>query len=82
MDPKRLAEKKPELYKTAAFSFHPEQLAWIKETTDQLKRAGHPKPRLSLIVQEAVQRMQEDVAGKSSKELVADLLTRQIQRAQ
>ena len=83
-NPSRLVEapKKAELYKPATFSFHPDQLAWIKATTDQLKKAGYPKPGLSLVVQEAVERMQEELAGKNPKELMADLLARRAERAE
>lgn len=86
VNPSRLAEKPPRkrkgvLYKPATFSFHPDQIAWIEATTNQLRKAGYPKPGLSLVVQEAVSRMQEATAGKNAGELLADILASQAKRA-
>ena len=89
MDPARLVEKPTkrsnkkdvdERITPATFSLHPRQIAWIKHTTEQLGKAGYPKPGLSLVVQEAVFRMEEAVGNKTPGELMTDILDRQAAR--
>lgn len=78
----RKKKDKAVLYKAAAFSFHPDQLAWIEATTEKLKKAGYPKAGLSTVVQEAVARMQNAVAAMGPAELASDFLASHAQRAE
>jgi dienelactone hydrolase len=68
-------------YRVVAVSLYTPEADWIEETTQALKRAGNQKANRSLVVREAILRLQESLQNKSPDELLADFTEREAKRA-
>ena len=67
-------------YRIVAVSLYQPEAEWIDRTTAALRQAGNPKANRSLVVREAVLRLQEEVREKTPDELVQDFTQRQAKR--
>ena len=64
-----------------AFYVLSDQVSWLKQTAEVLKRAGiDSTANKSSVVREAITRLQEDCQDKSSAELVQNFLDRKLKR--
>jgi hypothetical protein len=75
--PPRLLEpeaprKKVKGYKVVAVSLYTPEFEWVEQTTAALKRAGSPKANRSLVVREAILRLQEGLKNKEPRDILAD----------
>ena len=69
-------------YRIVAVSLYRPEADWIDHATAALRQAGNPKANRSLVVREAVLRLQEEVQHKSPQELIHDFTERQAKRMQ
>lgn len=71
----------PKGYKAAGFSLYSRHLNFVDEVTHALKTHGMPKANKSLVVQQALERLEEDLRGMQSPEgYVQYFLERQAKR--
>ena len=70
--PQRLAEPTPpkKRYQVVAVSLYTPEAEWVNRATQILRRAGNPKANRSLVVREAILRLQDDLADKSPEEVL------------
>jgi len=83
-EPSRLrdaARAKPG-YRVVAVSLYTPEADWIDQVTRALQLAGNAKANRSLVVREAILRLQEELAAKGPGELLQDFAARQARRAQ
>ena len=83
-EPSRLrdsARSKPG-YRVVAVSLYTPEAEWIDQLTRALQLAGNTKANRSLVVREAILRLQEELASKGPGEILSDFTTRQARRAQ
>ena len=83
-EPSRLREAprgKPG-YRVVAVSLYTPEAEWIDQLTRALQLAGNTKANRSLVVREAILRLQEELAAKGPGEILSDFTTRQARRAQ
>ena len=83
-EPSRLRESarsKPG-YRVVAVSLYTPEADWIDQITRSLQLAGNAKANRSLVVREAILRLQEEIAAKGPGEILMDFTTRQARRAQ
>jgi hypothetical protein len=69
-------------YRVVAVSLYDPEAEWIDHATAVLRQAGNAKANRSLVVREAVLRLQEEVSGKSPEQLIQDFTQRQAKRTQ
>jgi hypothetical protein len=69
-------------YRVVAVSLYDPEAEWIDHATTALRQAGNAKANRSLVVREAVLRLQEEVRDKSPEQLVQDFTQRQAKRTQ
>jgi hypothetical protein len=81
-DPERVTQEQARKkgYRIVAVSLYNPEAEWINHTTAALRQAGNPKANRSLVVREAVLRLQEEVRDKSPEQLVQDFAQRQAKR--
>lgn len=72
----------PKGYRVVAVSLYLPEANWIDHATRSLQVAGNPKANRSLVVREAILRLQESLDGKSPAEILADFTSRQAKRQQ
>ena len=72
---------KPKGYRVVAVSLYTPEADWINKTAAELQRAGNPKANRSLVVREAILRLQEDVRLKDPSQMLKDFSERQSRRA-
>ena len=70
----------PKSYKIIAVSLYADQANALDEAVRELTSAGYPKARRSLIVQAAVERLREDLGGRSQEELLRYFGERHLRR--
>ena len=68
-------------YRVVAISLYSPEAEEADRLTEVLRRAGWPKANRSLVVREALLRMYDDLAGKSSEEIYRYFVERQAERA-
>jgi hypothetical protein len=69
-------------YRVVAFSLYSPEADWVDQVTKALQLAGNAKANRSLVVREAILRLQDELKEKSPTEILADFTTRQAKRAQ
>ena len=69
-------------YRVVAFSLYSPEADWVDQVTRALKLAGNAKANRSLVVREAILRLQDELREKSPGEILSDFTTRQARRAQ
>ena len=81
--PERLleTEKRRREVKAIAYSLYPAQIDWIEQTAASLRKAGDPSMNRSLVVREAILRLQEELEGKQPDDILDDFHVRQKRRA-
>lgn len=82
-EPSRLrdARGKPG-YRVVAVSLYTPEADWIDQVTRALQLAGNAKANRSLVVREAILRLQEELRAKGPGEILLDFTARQARRAQ
>lgn len=83
--PPRLLEpeaprKKVKGYKVVAVSLYTPEFEWVEQTTAGLKRAGNQKANRSLVVREAILRLQKSLNEKAPEEILADFQVAEAER--
>jgi hypothetical protein len=76
-DSRREPEKS---YRVVSVSLYVDQADLVDRATETLLRAGFAKANRSLVVQTAIQRLRQDLEGKSPEEMVAYFLDSQVRR--
>ena len=83
--PARILEAEPQKpkkgFKPVTIVLYTPELRWADELTLLLQRAGIAKANRSLVIREAVLRLQEDLDGKSKEDVLRFFLERQAQRS-
>jgi len=67
-------------YRIVAVSLYTPEAHWIEETTKAIKKAGNPKANRSLLVREAILRLQEALKGMNPAEMLQDITEHQRKR--
>jgi len=82
--PPRLLDEKPRKqgYRVVGVSLYTPEADWIDAAMKALKSAGHHKATRSLVVREAVLRLQEALKDKAPQEILDDFIKHQAQRVQ
>jgi hypothetical protein len=68
-------------YRVVAVSLYTPEADWIDRTTTDLRKAGNSKANRSLVVREAILRLQEEVSAKDPGDILKDFSNRQAKRA-
>lgn len=68
-------------YRVVAVSLYTPEAEWIDHTFKALQRAGNPKANRSLVVREAILRLQEELRDKSPEEVMRYFIEHQSKRA-
>ena len=71
---------KPKGYRIVAVSLYTPEADWIDNAAKVLQSAGNPKANRSLVVREAILRLQEDLATKDPSSVLKDFSQRQAKR--
>ena len=69
-------------YRVVAVSLYTPEADWIDQVTRALQLAGNVKANRSLVVREAILRLQEELREKGPGEILLDFTARQARRAQ
>ena len=82
--PERLQEPRSTKpgYRVVAVSLYTPEADWIDHVTRMLQLAGNAKANRSLVVREAILRLQELLKEKEPVEILEDFTTHQARRAQ
>lgn len=67
-------------YRVVAVSLYTPELEWVDRATALLRSAGHTKASRSLVVREAILRLQEGTAKLNPQQLLRNFLERQAVR--
>jgi|ERR1700733_14589262 hypothetical protein len=67
-------------YRVVGFSLYTPEAQFIDQVTQTLKRAGNPKANRSLVVREAILRLQQELQSKTPQEILQDFAERQAWR--
>ena len=76
-----MSSSKPRHYRIVAASLYEEEAAVADRLTDILRSGGWPKANRSLIIREALARLQEDLAGKTAEEIFRYFVNRHAPKA-
>ncbi len=68
-------------YRVVAVSLYTPEADWVDHLTRVLQRAGNPKANRSLVIREAIFRLQEELADKSPDEALSSFIERQAKRS-
>jgi hypothetical protein len=69
--PSRLrTDVKKKTYRIVAISLYVPEAEWVDEATKMLQLGGNSKANRSLVVREAILRLQEDMKGKTPQEVL------------
>jgi hypothetical protein len=81
-DPDRLrqAERHQAGYRVVTISLYTPEAEWVDHMTQMLQRAGNPKANRSLVIREAIARLQEDLQDKTPQEALQDFIARHVAR--
>jgi hypothetical protein len=69
-------------YRIVSASLYTPEADWIENITKALKSIGHPKANRSLVVREAILRLQEQLDQKTPIEIAKDFAEHQYRRSQ
>ena len=69
-------------YRVVAFSLYSPEADWVDQVTRALQLAGNSKANRSLVVREAILRLQDELKEKNPAEILTDFTTHQAKRAQ
>jgi hypothetical protein len=72
--------EKPKGYRVVAVSLYTPEADWIDEVVLMLQRSGNPKANRSLVVREAILRLQEDLRAKVPGDVLHNFTARQAKR--
>ncbi len=77
-NPNRLSDDKTckKGYRVVPASLYTPEANWIDQITDGLKRAGNPKANRSMVIREAIYRLQEELNDKSPEEVLQYFIDR------
>lgn len=80
--PTRLLEEGPQKkgYRVVAISLYTPEAEWVDHTCKALQRAGSPKANRSLVIREAILRLQEALKDKSPAEVLRSFTEHQARR--
>ena len=67
-------------YRVVAVSLYTPEVEWVDYLTQVLQRAGNPKANRSLVIREAIARLQEDLQDKSPAEALQYFIERHVKR--
>jgi hypothetical protein len=67
-------------YRVVAVSLYTPEADWVDYLCKALQRAGSPKANRSLVIREAILRLQEDLKDKSPAEMLQDFTKHQANR--
>jgi hypothetical protein len=70
----------PKGYRVVAVSLYTPEADWIDEIALMLRCSGNPKANRSLVVREAILRLQEDLHHKDPAAVLRDFIDRQAKR--
>ena len=76
-----MASAKDKGYRVVAVSLYQDEAAEADRLTDILKGAGWHKANRSLVIREALARLQEELTGKSPEEIFRYFIDRHARRA-
>jgi len=69
--PTRLqADVKKKTYRVVAISLYVPEAEWVDEATKMLQLGGNSKANRSLVIREAILRLQEEMKGKTPQEIL------------
>jgi hypothetical protein len=71
----------PKSYRVIAVSMYGDEVAAADRVTDILRRGGWPKANRSLVMREALIRLEEELAGMSAEQVFQYFAARQAKRA-
>jgi hypothetical protein len=77
-----VSSRKPRPYRVVAASLYEDEAVMADRLADILRSGGWPKANRSLIIREALARLQEDLEGKTSEEIFRYFVDRQARRVQ
>jgi hypothetical protein len=72
---------KPKGYRVIAVSLYNPEADWLDKAASALQGAGNPKANRSLVVREAILRLQEETKSKTPSEMLRDFSDRQARRS-
>jgi hypothetical protein len=77
-NPSRLSEDKNQKrgYRVVPASLYTPEANWIDQIADVLKSAGNPKANRSMVIREAIYRLQEELNDKSPDEVLQYFIER------
>jgi len=76
----REAERRTPGYRVVTVSLYTPEAEWVDHMTRMLQHAGNPKANRSLVIREAIARLQEDLQDKSPQEALQDFIARHVAR--
>ena len=76
-----MGERQAKTYRILTISVYPNEAAEADRLTEQLRDGGWSNANRSLVLREGLMRLREELAGKSSDEVVRDFTERQAKRA-
>jgi hypothetical protein len=77
-NPQRLSEDKNQKkgYRVVPASLYTPEANWLDQIAEVLKRAGNPKANRSMVIREAIYRLQEELSDKSPEEVLQYFIDR------
>jgi hypothetical protein len=77
-NPHRLSDDKNQKkgYRVVPASLYTPEANWLDQIADVLKRAGNPKANRSMVIREAIYRLQEELIDKSPEEVLQYFINR------
>jgi hypothetical protein len=77
-NPERLSDARVQKkgYRVVPASLYTPEANWIDQIADELKRAGNPKANRSMVIREAIYRLQEELSDKSPDEVLRYFIER------
>ena len=70
----------PKGYRVIAISLYSDQADSVDRATEVLLEAGHRRASRSLVIQTAIERLQEELSGKTRNEVLQYFVERQLRR--
>ncbi len=78
--PRLLGPGQKKGYRIVAVSLYLPEVEWIDRATRNLQQAGNPKANRSMVVREAILRLQAEVGAMSAEDLLANFTEHQAKR--
>ena len=67
-------------YRVLTVSIYEHEATWVDRVTAMLRQAGNPKANRSLVIREAILRLEEAVGEKDPNELLQDFIDHHVRR--